>query len=42
MTEITVKVNTRELTRQLIDYHCSSLHVYETDYKQASKVILND
>ena len=25
-----------------IDYHCSSLHVYETDYKQASKVILND
>ena len=25
-----------------IDYHCSSLHIYETDYKQASKVILND
>ena len=25
-----------------IDYHCSSLHVYETDYKQASKVILNE
>ena len=25
-----------------IDYHCSSLHVYETDYEQASKVILND
>ena len=24
-----------------IDYHCSSLHVYETDYQQASKVILN-
>ena len=23
-----------------IDYHCSSLHVYETDYKQASKVII--
>ena len=23
-----------------IDYHCSSLHVYETDYKQASKVIM--
>lgn len=25
-----------------IDYHCSSLHIYETDYEQASKVILND
>ena len=25
-----------------IDYHCSSLHVYETDYQQASKVIFND
>ena len=25
-----------------IDYHCSSLHIYETDYKQASKVILNE
>ena len=25
-----------------IDYHCSSLHVYETDYKQTLKVILND
>lgn len=25
-----------------IDYHCSSLHVYETDYEQALKVILND
>ena len=24
-----------------IDYPCSSLHVYETDYQQASKVILN-
>lgn len=23
-----------------IDYHCSSLHVYETDYKQALKVII--
>ena len=23
-----------------IDYHCSSLHVYETDYEQASKVII--
>ena len=23
-----------------IDYHCSSLHVYETDYKQASRVII--
>ena len=23
-----------------IDYHCSSLHVYETDYKQALKVIM--
>ena len=23
-----------------IDYHCSSLHVYETDYQQASKVII--
>ena len=23
-----------------IDYHCSSLHVYETDYQQASKVIM--
>ena len=25
-----------------IDYHCSSLHIYETDYEQASKVIMND
>ena len=25
-----------------IDYHCSSLHIYETDYQQALKVILND
>ena len=25
-----------------IDYHCSSLHIYETDYEQALKVILND
>ena len=25
-----------------IDYHCSSLHIYETDYQHASKVILND
>ena len=23
-----------------IDYHCSSLHIYETDYQQASKVII--
>ena len=23
-----------------IDYHCSSLHIYETDYEQASKVIM--
>ena len=23
-----------------IDYHCSSLHIYETDYKQASKVVM--
>ena len=23
-----------------IDYHCSSLHIYETDYQQASKVIM--
>lgn len=23
-----------------IDYHCSSLHIYETDYKQALKVIM--
>lgn len=23
-----------------IDYHCSSLHIYETDYKQALKVII--
>ena len=23
-----------------IDYHCSSLHIYETDYEQASKVII--
>lgn len=23
-----------------IDYHCSSLHVYETDYEQASKVVI--
>ena len=25
-----------------IDYHCSSLHIYETDYEQALKVILNE
>lgn len=30
------------VTFDYIDYHCSSLHIYETDYKQASKVILND
>ena len=30
------------VTFDYIDYHCSSLHVYETDYEQASKVILND
>ena len=28
------------VTFDYIDYHCSSLHIYETDYKQASKVII--
>ena len=28
------------VTFDYIDYHCSSLHIYETDYEQASKVIM--
>ena len=23
-----------------IDYHCSSLHIYETDYQQALEVVM--
>ena len=30
------------VTFDYIDYHCSSLHIYETDYEQALKVILNE
>ena len=28
------------VTFDYIDYHCSSLHIYETDYEQALKVII--
>ena len=43
LTYLGMKIaNELEVQFDYIDYHCSSLHIYETDYKQASKVILND
>ena len=43
LTYLGMKIaNELDVKFDYIDYHCSSLHVYETDYKQASKVILND
>ena len=43
LTYLGMKIaNELDVKFDCIDYHCSSLHVYETDYQQASKVILND
>ena len=43
LTYLGMKIaNELDVKFDYIDYHCSSLHVYETDYKQASKVILNE
>ena len=43
LTYLGMKIaNELDVKFDYIDYHCSSLHVYETDYQQASKVILND
>ena len=43
LTYLGMKIaNELDVKFDYIDYHCSSLHVYETDYEQASKVILND
>lgn len=43
LTYLGMKIaNELDVKFDYIDYHCSSLHIYETDYKQASKVILND
>ena len=43
LTYLGMKIaNELNVTFDYIDYHCSSLHVYETDYQQASKVIFND
>ena len=40
LTYLGMKIaNELGVTFDYIDYHCSSLHIYETDYKQASKVI---
>ena len=41
LTYIGMKIaNELKVKFDYIDYHCSSLHVYETDYEQASKVII--
>ena len=41
LTYLGMKIaNELGVTFDYIDYHCSSLHIYETDYKQASKVIM--
>ena len=41
LTYLGMKIaNELDVKFDYIDYHCSSLHVYETDYKQASKVIM--
>ena len=43
LTYLGMKIaNELGVTFDYIDYHCSSLHIYETDYEQASKVIMND
>ena len=43
LTYLGMKIaNELDVKFDYIDYHCSSLHVYETDYEQASKVILNE
>lgn len=43
LTYLGMKIaNELDVKFDYIDYHCSSLHVYETDYEQASKVIFND
>lgn len=43
LTYLGMKIaNELDVKFDYIDYHCSSLHVYETDYEQALKVILND
>ena len=43
LTYLGMKIaNELDVKFDYIDYHCSSLHIYETDYEQASKVILND
>ena len=41
LTYLGMKIaNELDVKFDYIDYHCSSLHIYETDYKQASKVII--
>ena len=43
LTYLGMKIaNELDVKFDYIDDHCSSLDVYETDYQQASKVILND
>ena len=41
LTYLGMKIaNELDVKFDYIDYHCSSLHIYETDYKQALKVII--
>lgn len=41
LTYLGMKIaNELDVKFDYIDYHCSSLHIYETDYEQASKVIM--
>ena len=41
LTYLGMKIaNELDVKFDYIDYHCSSLHIYETDYEQASKVII--
>lgn len=41
LTYLGMKIaNELDVKFDYIDYHCSSLHVYETDYEQALKVII--
>ena len=41
LTYLGMKIaNELDVKFDYIDYHCSSLHIYETDYEQALKVIL--
>lgn len=43
LTYLGMKIaNELDVKFDYIDYHCSSLHIYETDYQQALKVILNE